>query len=874
MNSSDFPLPRVRPLKKKLHEHYESLVACNPDATAIEWHNGSWTRSEVAARASAVAKALQTTGVQKGDVVAIHVPPAGDYLATVLAVIQIGGIYLPLDQRSPPAYLKRIVDHSGARLVVTTEEMIPQFSAAGLSTAGLLDIKTVDVNGDRPEFVETSPDDLMTLVYTSGSTGTPKGVARSHASMLMGCQAYVEGLRLSEKDRISHVLPQNGAAARTDLIAGMFTGGVLVMRDPVHESGQSLPDWVDEKRITVFHAVPTLFRGTMQAVEKNRVLSSVRVVRVGGEAVRKHDLELFNAHFSAGCVKMWSYSSSEMSLCTLARFQQGDAIPEGQLHSGDLLNDPELLILDENDHPVKNGITGQIVLKTTELSRGYWNAAELSESTYACCPDNPARRVFYTGDFGYIDRNGRLVMTGRRDFMVKVAGNRVDTDEVEDALVHHPAVREAAVAADKRTGSAVLVAWVVLTEKISPRELREYLGRRLPPYMIPPVIRIVSEMPLTTTQKLDRKSLLESLEELPTESEGDVFLNFVSDIRQVMREILKNECIGSDDNFFLNGGTSLEAIRLIERIQDLLGRSISPADLLDASTPRSLANLLLQKSRGKDTLHYFKAFEDAHSDTAIVCLPAGGRTVLSLEPLIRPLSRSHSVYLANPAGLAHGEIPHNRIDSMARDYARELLMARPRGSFVVCGRCIGGLVAVELTRQLEQAGRHVIAAVQLDTLHVPPPASPGHRIRFRFEVLRRIPGITNPISAVWRRLFRTQRVQRIQIGKHAAVASKFEKRIQEVSEKELELFEAHAEARAMYRSRPFEAKLVVVASTRRARYDELKRRVLWSMMARGGVRFIPMPGTHRDIMMGKNLRRVVKIIRRCATSPQISPHPR
>ncbi len=863
MTVQDFSAVTIRPRRTTFHARFESLAASCPDAPAIEWSGGAWTRQRIVSRMNAIARALQGCGVRKGDVVAIHLPPVGDYLASILAVSKVGGIHLSLDRRSPPAYLKRVLDHSGPRAVLADSTVVESLRAAEAGAGTIVDVGGIAETTDAPQPVDVSPDDLGSLIYTSGSTGMPKGVARSHAYMFTGTQGYAEGLEIGEEDRISHVLPQSGAAARTDMFAGILTGGTLVMFDPLSEYTAGLADWLDEKRITVFHAVPTLFREILRELPEERVLSTVRVVRVGGEAVRKGDLELFNRHFPPGSVKMWSYSCSEASLCTLARFRQGDPVPEGALHSGELLNDPEVLILDERDEPVGRGEAGQIVLRAKELSPGYWNEPGLTNDSFRPCPRDSEYRLFFTGDLGYIDAENRIVMTGRRDFMVKIAGNRVDTSEVEDALCHHPAVREAAVAADTRSGTHVLVAWVALRSGTEARELREFLAKTLPPYMIPPVIRIVEELPLTTTNKLDRKALLDSLGDVRSPPEDtDRARVLVTEIRLVMREALGSDTFGTNDDFFLFGGTSLAAVRMTERIGESLGFAISPMALYDAPTPRLLAQYLLDCRREPSAYKHLRGFESITSGAAIALVPAGGRTALSLERIARPLSAHHPVYIMNPSGLGDGEAPHDRIESMAGAYVGELLAARPEGPLIVCGRCIGGLVAMEMARQIEAAGRTVHAVVVLDTLGVPPPKDLSLLLRYRVEVAMRAVATGAGLGTIMQRL--RKKLQKRRRAKQLTGHQRRLSGLNPMTQGEFELYLAHLHARNTYRSGPFDAKLVGVVGTRQARYAEIKRNVMWSIVARGGVQRVKLPGSHSEVLDRGNVDRIVAILRECA----------
>jgi len=486
------------------------VAAHAPGRIAVQGERESMTYGELDLLANRFAHLFLSLGVQPGDRVGVHVPRSGIAIAAMLGASRAQAVYVPLDPSSPPTRMQIVAADCGLRHVVITPGLLANWAAAGVIVphfivAGDEDLPPLQdscqahawsevqtANEAAPESSRTSPDDLAYLLYTSGSTGVPKGVMISHRNALAFVDWAADAAQLVEQDRVASVAPFHFDLSVFDIWATLSRGATLVIIDESTVlSGRRMVERIAEQNITVWYSVPSALILMLESGDLAlRGATSLRLVFFAGEVFPiRHLRRLMSALPQARFLNL--FGPTETNVCLAYEVpgipaEDATAIPIGRAACGDLVN-----IVDEARAPVPNGSVGELLVDGPTVMLGYWNAG------------NPilAPHPYPTGDFVERRPDGEILYHGRRDHMVKVRGFRIELGEVEAALAYHPGIREAVAFA--REGQ--LVAVVQTSDPgLSVLTIRRHCAGRLPPYMIPSDIRLVTELPRTTSGKVDR----------------------------------------------------------------------------------------------------------------------------------------------------------------------------------------------------------------------------------------------------------------------------------------------------------------------------------------------------------------------------------
>jgi amino acid adenylation domain-containing protein len=490
-----------------------------PDQIAVDGPSESLSYRELDALANRFAHAFKAVGVAPGDRVGIHLPRAGQTVAAMLGASRAGAVYVPLDPSSPPPRMRAIVTDCDLRHVVIAPDLLDNWLSASLCAP----VEHFFLAADAPlpalpapacahawsevlahspsPIAPTSdnPDDLAYLLYTSGSTGTPKGVMLSHRNALSFSEWTADLITLSPTDRVASVAPFHFDLSVFDLWATLARGATLVIVDEATvRSGPRMLDRIASKAITVWYSVPSalvLMLDHGRLAEKGA--PSLRVVFFAGEVFPiKHLRRTMAALPQARFFNLFGPTETNVCLAHEVPAIPPDnvqAIPIGRPSCGD-----KIAILDQHRRPVPDGEIGELFVDGPTVMLGYWSGGQRT----------PAKRPYPTGDFVARRPDGEIMYHGRRDHMVKVRGFRIELAEVEAALTSHPGIREAiAFAAEGRLWAAVQPS----DKDLSVLAIKRHCAERLPPYMIPSDIRLLGDMPRTSSGKIDRVGLRTAL---------------------------------------------------------------------------------------------------------------------------------------------------------------------------------------------------------------------------------------------------------------------------------------------------------------------------------------------------------------------------
>ncbi len=871
-----------------LHRRFEARAAERGDQPAVVGSSQTLSYRALDRKANALAHALAELGGDPETPVALFLDHDAPLIAAILGSLKAGRPYTYLDPSYPRPRLARILADATPAALVTSRSLQARLVDHVLPGAPLIIEQQTEIL--EPPAVHGSPNAACALVYTSGSTGEPRAVLRSHRSVHHNIENYSNALNIGAADRLSLVSSASFGAAQTAIFAALLNGACLLPFDVRGAGFAALGDWLRTRRISIFHAVPTLFRHLALSLESP--LPALRFVKLGGEAVFRSDLELFHSRFGPDCRLLNGLGMTEAcgNICYFFADQQtstaGATLPIGSPVRG-----RKIELLDASGDPVAAGAVGEIVVTSRYLASGYWRRPELTRQVFQRVPDDPEARRLRTGDLGCLAADGWLYHKGRKDRRIMLRGFRIELGEIEGTLLEHPNVRHAVAeivaphASPRMHASPRLTIYLVGDGSPLRREaLRSFLRTRLPEHLIPNHWVLVDELPLTANGKLDHAALRARAWAPESESELEVSDTVCLQLQMIFEELLELESVALDADFFALGGDSLLAARLLAQIEHAFGIKLAPSALFAESSVASLVAAIQHAARAlpAPSVVVFAARADAtplvflhgdFNDGGFYCRglsqALGARQpLIALPPLVRP-----------------GELL--TIEQRARQQLTVLRSAVPRGPYYLAGFCTGGLVAFEMARQLAAAGEQVPMLAVLDASPAAPELravwagvecasvllglSHAQRLRLlrdaRAELNKLAPLRTNdPSRNPLRRLVGTLR--------KAATMSKRQLRLafaaaRNSTEPPPDRGAAFLWARACYRLRPYPGRLTFILAAERSpqRTQTLK---LWRAWV-AGIDSHELPGGHHDAIT-RHIDLFADVLRRAIeTSQQGSP---
>jgi pristinamycin I synthase-2 len=585
--------PAVDPAGPTVHEVLAGLAARCGDARALSLGGVRVSRAELRERAGRLAGSLAAAGVVPGDRVGVLQGRTVESVVSMLAVLQAGAAYVPMDRRFPAAVLRQIAAETGTRLILADrahEAMARQACVPG-ADGGVPGLAVAAVE-DLPlpvraaALVPGRPDDLAYVMYTSGSTGQPKGVAITHRSVLELAADH----HWREPEDLTVLLHSAAAFDATvfELWSTLLNGGRVVLCGVPELDVATLDQLVAAERLSVVFMTTGLFK--VIAAESPASLAGLAQVWTGGEAVPADAAR----RVRAACPDLTIvdvYGPTETTVfATCHPMAPGAGIP-AVLPIGRPLDGARVYVLDGGLRLVPPGVPGELYVAGAGLARGYLGRPALTAQRFVSDPYGPAGgRMYRTGDVVRWSAQGELLFTGRADGQVKIRGFRVEPGEIEAALAAHPGVADAAVTVTAGRGAARLTGYAVPAPGASPDPagLRDWLAGRLPDYMVPAAIVLLPVLPLTPNGKLDRRALpapdasAARAEAKPPRTPREHVLH------QLFTDVLGADQVGITDSFFDLGGDSIISIQLAARARKS-GLDISLRDIFAYPTIEDLA---------------------------------------------------------------------------------------------------------------------------------------------------------------------------------------------------------------------------------------------------------------------------------------------
>ena len=571
-----------RPLEyRSIPEEIARQAALTPNAPAVVQGELTLTYEQLMAEATRIARVLLADGIGAGDLVGVCIERSPAMVVAMLAVLQTGAAYVPMDAAYPDGRLRHMAGDAKCRVILTQECLLPRFDGLDCRLLALDREVALPAPPALPVLPARGPDSTFYVLYTSGSTGLPKGAGVHDLGEWNLVSWYVREFGIGPGDKFLIVSAFGFDLTQKNFYAALVTGATIVLPEGTEFDPARIVDTVRKSGATIINCAPGAFYSLLDDPSRYADLASLRYAFLGGEPIRVATLEpwLRNPHCRAEVVN--TYGPTECTdVVSYYRLSDPMRFLDREVPLGAPVDNVRLHVVDELGRPTPPYGVGELGISGICVGSGYWQKPEMTAERFVPAPDGVGT-MYRTGDLVYRLDDGVPVYIGRRDFQVKIRGLRIELGEIEVALAETTGFTEWIVLAINET----LVAFVK-TDAAPPTaaDVRTRVGRRLPDYMIPPVIVAVAAWPLSPNGKVDRDAL--SRLDRPDQASVSTPPRTETErrIAAIWHEVLEQPSFGREDSFFAIGGHSLLAARVVARIRTAFSIDLPLRAVFEAPT--------------------------------------------------------------------------------------------------------------------------------------------------------------------------------------------------------------------------------------------------------------------------------------------------
>lgn len=567
---------------------FEKVVEKNLNNKAVIFENSTITYSELNMRANKLARYLRNNGIGYDDVIGVMFERSIDMVISILGVLKSGAAYLPIDPSYPMERMSYIIKDSSLKEIISNAATISKtnLNIDYLDCNNKEILKNEDSNLERKD----TSKNLAYIIYTSGTTGRPKGVMIENRTIYNSIMWRVNEYSFTREDKILQLFSSSFDGFVTSFFTTILSGSTAVFVNDFSSKDPALIAKVIEKeKITAFICVPILYEAILNNTSSEQ-LKSLRMITLAGDQLSLKLIQL-SKEKNKNIEIINEYGPTENSVVSTIK-RNIDII--SQVTIGKPISNVRIYILDKNNQIVPIGVTGEICIAGDGLARGYVNNQEMTEEKFIRADFIGEERLYKTGDLARWIFNGELEYLGRKDNQVKIRGFRIELDEIQKELMKYSKVKMAVVLVERnKDDSQYISAYIKANGNINASELKEFLNKSLPHYMIPSKLIEVSEFPLNINGKIDKRALIGSGNELKDQIQYVAPRSKLEEkIAQIWSNILNVDNISIDDDFFSMGGHSLQATQLINELYKEFNVDISLIDFFENPKIRFCTDLI------------------------------------------------------------------------------------------------------------------------------------------------------------------------------------------------------------------------------------------------------------------------------------------
>lgn len=710
---------------RPVHQLIERAASFLPEKIAVFGSHQHYTYKELNKRANQLSQYLLSKGLKKGEIVAIIMDRSIDTIVAILGTLKAGAAYLPVDTDFPVGRVEYMLQDS-ASMHIIDRQYKNRFKSESKEIIFEEFAAEHDLFPHSNPNIDVSSRDAAYIIYTSGSTGRPKGVILEHGNLFNFLKVVDEKPGITHDDRFLAVSSISFDIAILEVLLPYVNGAQSYILDKdQRKDPETILDHIEFNGITHMFATPSHWRMLLDSNRWTSRFSQFNIIS-GGEALSldlaRKLLPLANS--------LWNiYGPTETTVySTIKRITPQQEV----ITIGKPVHNTQIYILDANLRQVVPGEIGELFIAGDGVGRGYLNRPELTAESFLTDPNDPSgiQKMYKTGDLGKFTADGELIILGRVDFQVKIRGYRIELGEIEQALIRLNEVKDAVVLAKKGPNdNPKLVAFLVLKSPVShERSLGQQvphaqvqawkndLQHFLPSYMLPSEFIGISQFPLTTSGKTDRKAL--ELTEIIYDTEVSSLSLAESSLEMLVAKIWEDALgispIDINHDFFEIGGHSMIAVQVMTSLEEELKIKLPISILFEHPTIKRLARLIESKE-DKASWKSLVPIKPAGSKTPLYIVHGGGLNVMPFYAIAKHLDAEQPLYGLQAIGLNGEDKPPHTIEGIASEYIKEITSQNPTGPYALAGYSLGGIIAFEMAKQLKSQGKEIKALVMFDT---------------------------------------------------------------------------------------------------------------------------------------------------------------
>lgn len=714
---------------QSFYQLFEAQAQRTPHQIALIFNGENVTFEELAYQVDHFASYLSKKGAVARDFIAVYMQRNIEAMVAILSIFKLGCVYVPIDIVQPTERVNYILEECNCRFVLSQSAVIDTVNITDAYQAKILfvdnlvtETEPVMTHEIKPHIFD--PQALAYVIYTSGSTGQPKGVMIKQVSLLNFLFFMQEKLNMQVNDHWLALTSFSFDISLLEILLPLITGATCVIASSEQTKD---PNWIvnaiQQFRINYLQATPTTWK---MLFDFGYELSSSMTVLTGGEALTKSiAAKLENAKI------VWNaYGPTEATV-----YATYFAVSQKNVHIGKPIANMKTYVLDKYLNPVPIGVPGELYIAGLGIATGYLGKENLTKERFIVNPfeiDKTYSRMYKTGDLVKWSPSGDLEFLGRIDQQFKLRGFRMEPGDIEAALLQYPLVKESIVLVKKIEALDTLIAYIVLkkSEKLfSAKEMRGFLLKKIPHYMLPEKFVFVDAMPKTISGKTDIKKLLSlSLKQNEIlENEPEITLtNQQKKIANIWAEVLAVNYVSPEDSFYDLGGNSISALIALYRMNQAFDIDLSISNFIEHPTLTEISNLISglegkakMESMQKRNFSFVKDIPDpvvklkstGSKQPLFLIHPVGG-TIFYYIPLAKYLHSDRPIYAIQDPGIMVQERLFSTLTEMALFYIKVIKSYQSSGPYYIAGSSFGANAAVEIARQL-QAQNEVVAFIGL-----------------------------------------------------------------------------------------------------------------------------------------------------------------
>lgn len=588
---SDYP-------EKTFSTLFEEQVEKTPNNIAVVFEDKQLTYKELNEKSNCLAYYLRNVQkIKKGNSVGIMVNRSLEMIIAILGVMKAGGVYIPIDPNYPEDRINYMLEAASASILLTNKKIENRINYKNKITIDL-DNKDIYTLPNTNLINVNNLSDLLYIIFTSGSTGKPKGVMqtqRTFVNFVHYCNDYVGYLKNPKNQTIVSISTMSFDIFTYEALMPLQRGvKVVIANENEQTTPKLLNDLMIKNHATATQATPSVMQIFVNNIESIPYLAELKYLTLTGEQV---PITLVKKLKSLGNITIYNgYGPTETYYCTLTEVKD-DFITIGKPFYND-----QMYILDKNLKPVPIGVTGEIYISGDGLAKGYLNNPELTAKSFIENPFIENTLMYKSGDLGKYLKNGDIICLGRLDNQIKIRGLRIELGEIETLISKYPNIEKVAVLKQSINNREFISAYYVANKRISINELRKFLAKSLPRYMVPSYYIPLDEFEYTPNGKIDRKKLTlpKGLSNMRNEEYVSPKTELQKKLVKIFENVLNTKPIGIHDNFFELGGDSLLAMKLNIELLEFTNK-ISYSDIFKFATVYEIEEKI--KSSDENEMH-------------------------------------------------------------------------------------------------------------------------------------------------------------------------------------------------------------------------------------------------------------------------------